>query len=132
MMKNKTLEKSTETDTYANGSTNGAHEVEVTIGEVRQGKPRAVAMDELDWEFLDFTEPSVPTINIKARITSLSQGEPDVTEVDEVDLDLIGSDSLEALSPLASYDAILEFEGKVTQGQFAPVDLDEVDLEIFN
>ncbi len=30
------------------------HEIEVTIGEVRQGKPRAVAMDELDWEFLDF------------------------------------------------------------------------------
>lgn len=29
-------------------------EIEVTIGKVRQGKPRAVAMDELDWEFLDF------------------------------------------------------------------------------
>lgn len=27
-----------------------AHEIEVTIEEVRQGKPRALAMDEFDWE----------------------------------------------------------------------------------
>lgn len=28
--------------------------VKATVGEVRQGQPRAVASDDLDWEFLDF------------------------------------------------------------------------------
>jgi len=28
--------------------------VKATVGEVRQGQPRAVATDDLDWEFLEF------------------------------------------------------------------------------
>lgn len=141
MMKNKTVGKSTKMNSPANGAANGTHEVEVALGEVRQGtftrgQIESVEVDDADLVWMDDADwgeiPPKASFPVQLHITKVERGQIEPIEIDDVDLDGFGPDSLEALSPIASYDAILEFEGTVTQGQFAPVDLDETDLELFN
>lgn len=56
----------------------------------------------------------------------------EVSEAENFYFDWVDPDSLEALAPLSSQDVVLHFEGEVASGEFAPVEVDDLDLEIFN
>jgi hypothetical protein len=113
-----------------------AHTITASVGEVREGQPRAVAMDELDWELLDewpqeSVHPQVPTVQTKAVISSVSWGQPSVTEIDDADLEMW--DDLEfGEIPAKETIAVKLRVLKVERGQIDSVAIDDSMLEYFD
>lgn len=65
-------------------------------------------------------------------IAAPASAEVEVPETEDFYFDWIDPDSLEALPPLSSQDVVLHFENQVTNGEFAPVEVDDLDLELFD
>ena len=62
-------------------------------------------------------------------IISTAPAAPDYD--DGIVWDLVDPDSLGPMQPLASHEVTMHFE-KVERGRFAPLDIDDVDLELFD
>ncbi len=88
-----------------------------------EATPRSRDMNSRD-DWIDIN--SLPVLPPKARfpvalqIVNVGRGPLIPLDIDDVDLELFDLNSVQALAPIASYDATLEVEGKVTRGGFDP------------
>lgn len=69
------------------GKHSAKSQITATLGEIKQGKPRSVAMDELDWELLDDLEfgeiPPKASFPIQLRVTKIERGQIDSVAIDD-------------------------------------------------